>query len=309
MKKVLIILSLILLTGCGNKEFKSAYENMNIGKNIESYQLDLRIYGSVDNKRINKMYKIDNYKNQKYKIDTFDLTYYFIDGKMYEEKEIMEEIQYNETNENIFYDTNIILDGLNNITSKTEIENDIEGKELKVYEEKMEKSINAMMDEFASIRAGRANPHVLDKIKVDYYGTPTPIQQVGNISVPEARMIVIQPWEKSLIKAIEKAIQASDLGINPSNDGSVIRLVFPELTEDRRKELAKDVKKKGEAAKVAVRNIRRDANEAFKKQEKNNEISEDDLKDATEQIQKITDKAIEKIDKAVENKTKEILTV
>ena len=182
-------------------------------------------------------------------------------------------------------------------------------EELKVYEEKMEKSINAMMDEFASIRAGRANPHVLDKIKVDYYGTPTPIQQVGNISVPEARMIVIQPWEKSLIKAIEKAIQASDLGINPSNDGSVIRLVFPELTEDRRKELAKDVKKKGEAAKVAVRNIRRDANEAFKKQEKNNEISEDDLKDATEQIQKITDKAIEKIDRAVENKTKEILTV
>lgn len=182
-------------------------------------------------------------------------------------------------------------------------------EELKVYEEKMEKSINAMMDEFASIRAGRANPHVLDKIKVDYYGTPMPIQQVGNISVPEARMIVIQPWEKSLIKAIEKAIQASDLGINPSNDGSVIRLVFPELTEDRRKELAKDVKKKGEAAKVAVRNIRRDANEAFKKQEKNNEISEDDLKDATEQIQKITDKAIEKIDKAVENKTKEILTV
>ena len=187
-------------------------------------------------------------------------------------------------------------------------------EELKVYEEKMEKSINAMMDEFASIRAGRANPHVLDKIKVDYYGTPTPIQQVGNISVPEARMIVIQPWEKSLIKAIEKAIQASDLGINPSNDnpsndGSVIRLVFPELTEDRRKELAMDVKKKGEAAKVAVRNIRRDANEAFKKQEKNNEISEDDLKDATEQIQKITVKAIEKIDKAVENKTKEILTV
>ena len=173
----------------------------------------------------------------------------------------------------------------------------------------MEKSINAMMEEFASIRAGRANPHVLDKIKVDYYGSPTPIQQVGNISVPEARMILIQPWEKSLIKPIEKAIQSSDLGINPSNDGSVIRLVFPELTEDRRKELAKDVKKKGEAAKVAVRNIRRDANDVFKKQEKNNEISEDDLKDATEQIQKITDKAIEKIDRAVENKTKEILTV
>ena len=177
------------------------------------------------------------------------------------------------------------------------------------FDTKMGKTIKNMEKEFAAIRAGRANPHVLDKIKVDYYGTPTPIQQVGNISVPEARMIVIQPWEKSLIKAIEKAIQASDLGINPSNDGSVIRLVFPELTEDRRKELAKDVKKKGEAAKVAVRNIRRDANEAFKKQEKNNEISEDDLKDATEQIQKITDKAIEKIDKAVENKTKEILTV
>ena len=181
--------------------------------------------------------------------------------------------------------------------------------ELKVYEEKMEKSIEAMMSEFASIRAGRANPHVLDKIKVDYYGTPTPIQQVGNISVPEARMILIQPWEKSLIKPIEKAIQTSVLGINPNNDGSCIRLVFPELTEDRRKELAKDIKKKGEAAKVAVRNIRRDANDAFKKMEKNNEISEDDLKDAETGIQKITDKAIEKIDKAVDNKTKEVMTV
>ena len=181
--------------------------------------------------------------------------------------------------------------------------------ELKVYEEKMEKSIEAMMSEFASIRAGRANPHVLDKIKVDYYGTPTPIQQVGNISVPEARMILIQPWEKSLIKPIEKAIQTSDLGINPNNDGSCIGLVFPELTEDRRKELAKDIKKKGEAAKVAVRNIRRDANDAFKKMEKNNEISEDDLKDAETGIQKITDKAIEKIDKAVDNKTKEVMTV
>ena len=181
--------------------------------------------------------------------------------------------------------------------------------ELKVYEEKMEKSIEAMMSEFASIRAGRANPHVLDKIKVDYYGTPTPIQQVGNISVPEARMILIQPWEKSLIKPIEKAIQTSDLGINPNNDGSCICLVFPELTEDRRKELAKDIKKKGEAAKVAVRNIRRDANDAFKKMEKNNEISEDDLKDAETGIQKITDKAIEKIDKAVDNKTKEVMTV
>ena len=179
-------------------------------------------------------------------------------------------------------------------------------EELKVYEEKMEKSIDALLNEYASIRAGRANPHVLDKIKVDYYGTPTPIQQVGNISVPEARMILIQPWEKSLIRPIEKAIQTSELGINPSNDGSVIRLVFPELTEDRRKELAKDVKKKGDGAKVAIRNIRRDANEAFKKMEKNDEISEDDLKDLTEKVQKLTDKSIEKIDKAVENKTKEV---
>lgn len=182
-------------------------------------------------------------------------------------------------------------------------------EKLAVYEQKMEKSIDAMLDEFASIRAGRANPHVLDKLRVDYYGTPTPIQQVGNISVPEARMILIQPWEKSLIKPIEKAIQTSDLGINPSNDGNVIRLVFPELTEERRKELSKDVKKKGEAAKVAIRNIRRDANDAVKKMEKNDEISEDDLKDAEEKIQKMTDKAIEKVDKAVENKTKEILTV
>ena len=182
-------------------------------------------------------------------------------------------------------------------------------EELKVYEDKMEKSINAMMEEFASIRAGRANPHVLDKIKVDYYGSPTPIQQVGNISVPEARMILIQPWEKSLIKPIEKAIQSSDLGINPSNDGSVIRLVFPELTEERRKELAKDVKKKGEATKVAIRNIRRDANDAFKKMEKADEISEDDLKEAEEKIQKLTDKMVAEVDKAVENKTKEIMTV
>ena len=137
MKKVLIILSLILLTGCSSKEFKEAYENINIGNNIESYQLDLRIYGNRDNKRINEMYKIDNYKNQKYKIDTFNLTYYFIDGKMFEENEIKEEIQYNETDENIFYDTNIILEGLNNITSKKEIENDIEGKELILYEVKL----------------------------------------------------------------------------------------------------------------------------------------------------------------------------
>ena len=182
-------------------------------------------------------------------------------------------------------------------------------EELKVYEEKMEKSIDALLNEYASIRAGRANPHVLDKIKVDYYGTPTPIQQVGNISVPEARMILIQPWEKSLIRPIEKAIQTSELGINPSNDGTVIRLVFPELTEDRRKELAKDVKKKGDEAKVAIRNIRRDANDTFKKMEKGGEISEDDQKSAEEKIQKLTDKMIEKVDKAVEVKTKEIMTV
>ncbi len=182
-------------------------------------------------------------------------------------------------------------------------------EKLQIYETKMNKSLDALQNEYASIRAGRANPHVLDKLKVDYYGTPTPIQQVGNISVPEARMIVIQPWEKSLLKAIEKAILTSDLGINPTNDGNVIRLVFPELTEERRKELAKDVKKKGEATKVAIRNIRRDANDAFKKMEKADEISEDDLKEAEEKIQKLTDKMVEKVDKAVENKTKEIMTV
>ena len=182
-------------------------------------------------------------------------------------------------------------------------------EQLKLHEEKMEKTLNNLLEEYAGIRAGRANPHVLDKIKVDYYGSPTPIQQVGNISVPEARIIVIQPWEKSLLKAIEKAIQVSDLGINPNNDGTCIRLVFPEMTEDRRKELSKDVKKKGEAAKVAIRNIRRDANDVFKKMEKNAEITEDELKEATDKMQKITDKAIEKVDKAVENKTKEILTV
>ena len=182
-------------------------------------------------------------------------------------------------------------------------------EKLKVYEDKMNKTLDNLQSEFASIRAGRANPHVLDKLRVDYYGTPTPIQQVGNISVPEARMIVIQPWEKSLLKAIEKAILTSDLGINPTNDGTMIRLVFPELTEERRKDLAKDVKKKGEAAKVAIRNIRRDANDTFKKLEKANEISEDDRELAEDKIQKLTDKMIEKVDKAVEAKTKEIMTV
>ena len=180
---------------------------------------------------------------------------------------------------------------------------------LKVYEEKMTKSYDSMQREFISIRAGRANPHVLDKIRVDYYGTPTPLQQVGNISVPEPRMLQIQPWEKSLLKAIEKAIQTSDIGINPTNDGSIIRLVFPELTEERRKELVKDVKKKGEAAKVAVRNIRRDANENLKKLNKAGEISEDDQKDLETRVQKMTDKFIADIEKAVDEKSKEILTV
>ena len=180
---------------------------------------------------------------------------------------------------------------------------------LKVYEEKMNKSYDALLNEYTSIRAGRANPHVLDKIKVDYYGTPTPLQQVGNVSVPEARMIQIQPWEASLVKEIEKAIMTSDLGINPTNDGKVIRLVFPELTEERRKELAKDVKKKGEAAKVAIRNIRRDANDSFKKLGKSSEVSEDEVKDLETQAQKMTDKFIADIDKAIEEKSKEILTV
>ncbi len=182
-------------------------------------------------------------------------------------------------------------------------------EKLNYFEEKMNKSLDSLQSDYAAIRAGRANPHVLDKIRVDYYGTPTPIQQVGNISVPEARMIVIQPWEKNLLKAIEKAILTSDLGINPTNDGTMIRLVFPELTEERRKILAKDIKKKGDATKVAIRNIRRDANETFKKMEKAGEMSEDDLELANNKIQKLTDKMTEKVDKAVEAKTKEIMTV
>lgn len=180
---------------------------------------------------------------------------------------------------------------------------------LQVYDEKMNKTLNALENDFITIRAGRANPHVLDKIRVDYYGTPTPLQQVGNVTIPEARMIVIQPWEKGLLKAIEKAILTSDLGINPTNDGTMIRLVFPELTEDRRKELVKDVKKKGENAKVAIRNIRRDANDAFKKQLKAEEISEDEQADAEDKIQKLTDKMIAQIDKAIEEKSKDLLTV
>lgn len=180
---------------------------------------------------------------------------------------------------------------------------------VKVYESKMEKSLESLEREYISIRAGRANPHILDKLVVDYYGTPTPIQQVGNITVPEARMILIQPWESKLIKDVERAILASDIGITPNNDGKAIRLVFPELTEERRKDLTRDVKKKGENAKVAVRNIRRDANDAFKKLSKAKEISEDDFADLEDSIQKVTDKYIEKVDKAIEAKTKEIMTV
>lgn len=180
---------------------------------------------------------------------------------------------------------------------------------LNPYEEKMQKSYENLVEEYATIRAGRANPHILDRITVDYYGTPTPLQQVANINVPEPRMIQIQPWEASLIKDIEKAILVSDLGLTPNNDGKTIRLVFPELTEDRRKELAKDIKKKGDNAKVAIRNIRRDANDAIKKENKAGDISDDEAKNSEDEIQKITDKYIAMIDSVIDDKTKEILTV
>lgn len=180
---------------------------------------------------------------------------------------------------------------------------------IKTYDEKMQKSFDALLSDLASIRAGRANPHILDHLTVDYYGAPTPLQQVSNISVPEARLIQIQPWDASLLKEIEKAIQMSDVGINPTNDGKTIRLVFPELTEDRRKELSKDVKKKGEEYKVAIRNIRRDANDSFKKMQKNDELSEDEEKDLEDGIQKVTDTFIKKIDDAIADKTKEVMTV
>ena len=180
---------------------------------------------------------------------------------------------------------------------------------LEIAEEKMEKTLSNLAEDFTTIRAGRANPGVLSKITVDYYGAATPLQQVANISVPEARILVIQPWDRRLIKAIEKAIQASDVGINPSNDGTVIRLVFPELTEERRKDLSKDVKKKGEAAKVAIRNIRRDCVDNIKKAQKAGEITEDDQKADEAEAQKLTDKFIEKVDKAIDAKTKEIMTV
>ena len=180
---------------------------------------------------------------------------------------------------------------------------------LNVYESKMTKTFDGLLKEYMGIRAGRANPHVLDKLKVDYYGTPSPIQTVANVSVPEARVIMIQPWEPSLVKEIEKAILCSDIGINPSNDGKIIRLVFPELTEERRKELAKDVKKKGEDAKVALRNIRRDAMDYLKKLGKGDDISEDEVKDLEDSVQKLTDSYVAKIDSAIDAKSKEILTV
>lgn len=179
---------------------------------------------------------------------------------------------------------------------------------ISAYQEKMQKAFDFMESEFATIRAGRANPHVLDKLRVDYYGTPTPIQQVGNITVPEPRIIQIAPWERSLIKDIEKAIMASDVGITPSDDGSVIRLVFPELTEERRKDLVKEVKKKGEECKVAIRNVRRDGNDAFKKLAKT-EISEDEIKSLEEDLQKVTDKFIKDVDVAIEAKSADILKV
>ena len=179
---------------------------------------------------------------------------------------------------------------------------------LQQFESKMQKAIAFLESDYQTIRAGRANPHVLDKIRVNYYGTPTPLQQVGNITVPEPRMLQIAPWEKSLIKTIEKAILASDVGITPSNDGSVIRLVFPEVTEERRKMLVKDVKKKGEEAKVAMRNIRRDGNDYLKKLGKG-DISEDEVKDLEDKLQKMTDKYVKEVDKLVEAKSAEVMTV
>ncbi|MCL2673796.1 MAG: ribosome recycling factor [Defluviitaleaceae bacterium] len=180
---------------------------------------------------------------------------------------------------------------------------------ISAYEDKMSKTIDTLNNDLATIRAGRANPHVLDKITVDYFGTPSPLNQVGNISVPEARLLQISPWDKSMLKAVEKAIQASDIGINPTNDGSVIRLVFPELTEERRKSLSKDVKKKGEDFKVAVRNVRRDGMDDLKKKQKKSEITEDDLEMFEDKLQKATDKFIAQIDKIVETKTKEIMSI
>lgn len=176
-------------------------------------------------------------------------------------------------------------------------------------EERMGKAIDSLNHDYAQIRAGRANPGVLDKIQIDYYGVPTPIQQVAAVSIAEARILVIQPWDKSMIQPIEKAIQASDIGINPQNDGNVIRLMFPALTEDRRREIAKDISKRAEEAKVAIRNIRRDGMEDIKKLKKDNTITEDDQKDGEEKIQKITDKKIKEVDEIASAKEKEVMSV
>lgn len=175
--------------------------------------------------------------------------------------------------------------------------------------DKMDKTISVFSENLAEVRAGRANPAILNKVKIDYYGTPTPINQVAGISVPEARLIVIQPWDASILKEIERAILASDIGINPNNDGKVIRLAFPELNEERRKELVKDIRKTAEEAKIAVRSIRRDGIDEYKKMQKDSEITEDDLRGAEEQIQKITDKKIEEIDSILTNKEKEIMNI
>ena len=177
------------------------------------------------------------------------------------------------------------------------------------YEEKMTKTVENLEGEYATIRAGRANPNILNKIKVEYYGVPTPMQQLANITVPEARTLMIAPWEPSLVKAIEKAILNSDLGLTPNNDGKNIILNFPELTEERRKELTKEVKKKAEASKVAIRNIRRDAMDVFKKSEKAKEITEDQLQDLEDETQKLTDKYVAEIEKKCDAKSKDILTV
>ena len=180
---------------------------------------------------------------------------------------------------------------------------------IKAYDVKMTKSYNNLLEEFGAIRAGRANPHVLDRITVEYYGTPTPLQQVGNVTVPEPRMIQIQPWDASLLKEIVKAIQTSELGINPQNDGKLIRLSFPPLTEERRKELIKQVSKEGEASKVAIRNIRRDAIDKWKAAKKKSEITEDELADAEKDMQKLTDKYIKEIDKTTAAKSEELKSV
>ena len=179
----------------------------------------------------------------------------------------------------------------------------------KDFEIRMKKSIEAYKNELDTVRAGRANPNILSRVNVDYYGSPTPINQIGSVSIPDARTIVIQPWDATTLKGIEKAILASDIGITPANDGKVIRLVFPQLTEERRKELKKQVSKLGEDAKVAIRNIRRDAIEGFKKQKKANEITEDDLKDLEDRIQKLTDKFVKQIDTITADKEKEIMEV